>query len=91
MNEERFNFFKKLTEDEKQALTYKDFTITEINEIIAETPLRDDDKRIAVMRYNKCMTYQEIADATFLDIKTVKKRIANISTRLKTTCVRLFV
>lgn len=91
MNDKRLKFFSKLTEDEKMKLESKDFTVSEICEIVAETPLRDEDKRIAKYRYIDCMTKEEIAEKTQLDIKTVSSRLNSISLKLKITCTKLFI
>lgn len=91
MRDERINFFANLTNDEKMALTSNDFTISEITEIINETALNKLDKNIAVMRYIKRMTFDEIANKLDRDIKTIQKRIPNISIKLKQTCVKLFL
>lgn len=91
MKEERINLFAQLSDDEKMALTSNDFTITEITEIINETALNKLDKNIAVMRYIKRMTYEEISYKLNRDIRTIQKRIPNISIKLKETCVKLFI
>ena len=91
MNSSRFDFFAKLTHDEKMDLESKDFLVSEIEEIIAETPLCDTDKRISVKRYIECMTEREIAEKLQLDEKTVNRRLQTISLKLKITCSRLFV
>lgn len=90
-NPARFDFFASLTEDEKLKLDYTKFTISEINTIIAETPMKDIEKKMALMRYNKRMTLQEIADALQIDIKTVKRNMPIVSLQLKLTCAKMFV
>ena len=72
-------------------LESKDFTVSEISEIIAETPMKDIDKRISVARYIKCMTIDEIAEQEQIDKKTVKSRLLKISLELKITCTKLFI
>lgn len=49
----RIRKLRKLTYDEFYALTYKDFLVSEIEYLIAETPLRDEDKRMCVALYIK--------------------------------------
>lgn len=90
MDENRKQFFKNLTQDEKMDLASKDFTCSEIGEIISETPLTDQDKRISVARYIKCKTKEEIASLERLDVKTVRKRLIAISLKMKLTCLKLF-
>lgn len=91
MKEERVNLFAKLSDDEKMALTSNDFTISEITEIINETALNKLDKNIAIMRYIKKMTFDEISIKLNRDVRTIQKRLVNISIKLKSTCVKLFI
>lgn len=90
MKESRVDFFSSLTDDAKRALSKDDFTVSEILEIIDETPLTDIDKEIAILRYTKCMTFEDIAVRVCLDKQTIQKRIPKISIRLKLTCTKLF-
>lgn len=81
--------FSDLTKEDKIQLTYKDFTVSEITEIITETVLSDEDREIAMLRYTKAMTYEAIAEKVDLDWKTVQKRIPKISDKLKHTVCKL--
>lgn len=87
LTKKRIEQLKKLTEEDILKLTYKDFTVNEINTLISETPMTDLEKRIAVMRYNKEMTYQEIADKEYLDIKTARNKVTLISSKIRTTLI----
>lgn len=88
ISEKRRKHFDTLTEEEKRNLTSKDFTVSEIIWLISETPMRDEDKRIAVKRFVQCKTLEQIAEETELDIKTVKKRVTIIELELKLTCLK---
>ena len=91
MNQARINLFAQLTEDAKMALTAQDFTVSEIKEIINETPLSVVEREIAYCRYVDCMTFEEIADRMNYGVTTVKRHLPRISIKLKTTCTRLFL
>lgn len=90
MDEIRKKYFREnLTQEEKYALTYRDFLVSEILEIIAETVLCDDDKKIATLKYTKAMTNSQIADVVDLDEKTIQHRIPAISEKIRHTIVKL--
>jgi len=90
MEKDRIDFFKKLTDDAKKSLCKDNFTISEIKEIIAETPLTQLDRDIAILRYCECMSFDEIADKLEYDIRTIRKHLPTISLSLKSTCAKLF-
>jgi len=90
MEQARKEFFSNLTQDEQMDLTSHDFTISEIREIIEETPLHSLDKQIAIYRYIECMTLEEIANKLGYDVKTILSHVKKISIKLKKTCTRLF-
>lgn len=69
---------------------YRDFTSTEIKEIIGETPLTERDRHIATLRYIECKSEEEIADKLMIDKKTVHSNIPKISYSLKRTASRLY-
>lgn len=88
ITDKRRKYFDGLTDEEKFALTYKDFTVSEIEWLISETPMRDEDKRIAVKRFIQCKTNAQIAEECGLDLKTVSKRVVVIGVSLKLTCLK---
>lgn len=90
MQQFRIDLFSKLTNDEKYALSAKDFTVSEIKEIIAETSLNDIDSKIAECRYIKDMSMAEIAAIVDLDEKTIQRKLPKISVKLKSTLQKLF-
>lgn len=89
LTKERINSLKNKNEEELLQITYKSFTISEINTLISETPMTDQEKRIAVMRFNKEMTFQEIADKEQFDVKTAKKKCTLISSKIRTTLISI--
>ena len=72
------------------SITYLNFTIDEIELIIAQTPMKDCVKEICRMRFLKEMTIDEIADKEQIDRKTVIARLKKATPRLKRTAMRIF-
>lgn len=89
MEEQRKKYFKNFTPEEKYALTYKDFLVSEILEIIAETVLSDEDRKIAILKYTRAMTISQIADNVNLDKKTIQNRLPLISEKIRRTLQKL--
>lgn len=90
MKQHRFDYFCNLTKEEKAKLTFEDFTVSEIKELLEETSLRNDDRQIAIERFIECKSMQEISDNLYIDIKTCTKRIEKINQKLKSTCLKYF-
>lgn len=90
MKRERERFFSSKTGEEIYSLNASDFTVSEINEIIDETVLNDVDRQIAILKYVKDETIASISEQTFLDAKTVQRRIPKISHKLKKTLLKIF-
>ena len=89
MQQTRVEYFAKLTQDEKYKLSAKDFTVSEIREIISETSLSDTDAKIAECRYIKDMTMSAIAQEVGFDEKTIQRKIPKLSDKLKRTLQKL--
>lgn len=87
----RFDIISSLTEDAKISLTYKDFTISEIRELIKETPLTELDRKIAEMRYLELRTFDEIAEKVGMETRSVQRRVPKISVSIKNTTTKLYV
>lgn len=64
---------------------FEDFTVTEMREIIAETILTDENRRIAELRYIKLLSYEQIAEKVLIDKRTVQSRIKSINAKLNNT------
>lgn len=87
LTKERIKHLKNYTEAQLLKITYKSFAVNEINTLISETPMTDQEKRIAVMRFNKEMSFQEIADKEQIDIKTARNKCTLISSKIRTTLI----
>lgn len=64
---------------------FEDFTVSEMREIIAETILTDENRRIAELRYIKLLSYEQIAEKVLIDKRTVQSRIMSINAKLNNT------
>lgn len=84
-----FSRFSALTKAQKENLTLKDFTVSEIKEIIAETALKDEDAAIATLRFINCKTIESIAERQGFDSRTITRRIRKIEKLLKETIQRI--
>jgi DNA-directed RNA polymerase specialized sigma24 family protein len=91
MNKARIEFFAKLSTEQKLQLSHKDFTVSEIEEIIAETPLNAMWREIAKLRYVHQCTIEEIANKLYIDYKTCQRSLKGISAKLKHTCDKMFL
>lgn len=70
--------------------SYKDFTTSEILNIIKETSLSDRDKEIARLRYIELKSEEDISYIIQVDKKTVHSNLPKISSELKRTCNKLY-
>ena len=90
MDPKRIDYFNaKYSYNEKFDLSSKDFTVSEINEIINETVLNNDERIIAKEKYLNDKTIQEISDIVNLSEKTVQRKIPIISKKLKSTIQKI--
>jgi DNA-directed RNA polymerase specialized sigma24 family protein len=64
---------------------FEDFTVSEMREIIAETILTDENRRIAELRYIKLLSYEQISEKVLIDKRTVQSRIKSINAKLNNT------
>lgn len=86
----RLEEIRETIEIKGMSITYLNFTIDEIELIIAQTPMKDCTKEICRMRFLKEMTIDEIADKEQIDRKTVIARLKKATPRLKRTAMRIF-
>ena len=86
----RLEEIRETIEIKGMSITYLNFTIDEIDLIIAQTPMKDCTKEICRMRFLKEMTIDEIADKEQIDRKTVIARLKKATPRLKRTAMRIF-
>lgn len=78
----RLEEIREIIEIKGMSITYLNFTIDEIELIIAQTPMKDCVKEICRMRFLKEMTIDEIADKEQIDRKTVIARLKKATPRL---------
>lgn len=90
MNNDRFEYFKNLTYEQKLDLTFDDFTTTEILEIVKEMRCKTECKDIAIMYYVECLSLEQIADKIGIDYRTVSNRLKKILFEFKMTCIKIF-
>ena len=64
---------------------FENFTVTELSEIIADTILTDEDRKIAQLRYIKLLPYEKIAEIVCLDKRTVIARVKTIKSKIEKT------
>lgn len=64
-------------------------TTSEIEEVISETPFTEAERKIAVMRYVERRTLSEIADAMSYDVRTIQRKMSQISPKLCETLLRI--
>lgn len=67
-----------------------DFTKSEIETIINESPLNDRDRKLATLYWLDMKSEDDIAYKLCIDRKTVRNNIPKISMILKQTCSKLF-
>lgn len=90
MDQGRVKYFKSLSEEEINALSHEDFTVSEIQEILNDTALSKIDRKIAHDRFIDCMTLEEISAKENYDIKTVMSHMDKICKKFVKTCKKYF-
>ena len=88
--ESRIRFLRSKSFDEFYELKAKDFLTTEIEYLISETPMRDEDKRMSVSFYIKCLTNQEVANVYNISIERAKQKKREIHDKLISTIIKMF-
>ena len=86
----RIRFLRSKSFDEVYSLKAKDFLTTELEYMISETPMRDDDKRMAVSFYIKCMTNQEVATLYNISVDRAKQKKREIHEKMISTIIKMF-
>lgn len=81
--------FKNLTDEELLKLSHTDFLKSEVIELIKETILSDFDETIAILKYTRLKTNEEIAEAVMCDAKTVINHLKTIPGKIRNTLLRL--
>lgn len=80
---------KNLTDDELKELVFTDFLKSELIELIEETILSDLDKAIAILKFTKLKTNEEIAEEVQYDPKTVRTHSKLVQEKLTETLLKL--
>lgn len=84
------DFYKKYVHNPK-ALSFEDFTVSQLKQIIDETPRNDSDRQIAYKRYIERKTQLDIADEVGVsEPRTIGNNKERISKRLRVTASKLY-
>lgn len=89
-SEARIRHYTSMSFNQFYSLTYKDFLVGELEYIIAQTPMRDEDKRMAVMFYIKGMSSKEVAEACSICYDCAKSKKKELHEALIYTLIKLF-
>lgn len=88
--EARWNELCELVKTKGMKVTSKDFTVSEIEFIISETPLSNVERDGAIRFYVKHMSLDSISNIVSYSYSTVKYHKKRISKSLRETCCRIF-
>lgn len=84
------DFFSKYIHAMK-VLCFSDFTVSQLEHIINETPMSEMDKKIAYKLFIERKTYDDIAaECDIADSKTIKNNKDKISAMLKATAAKIY-
>ncbi len=81
--------FQDLSKEDKLKLTFDDLTVSEIRDIIEETVLSNENKKIAELRFIKAYTIEKIAEKMGFDKRTIKSRVSCITKKLLKTISKM--
>lgn len=83
-------FYKKYVHEPK-ALSYEDFTVSQLKQIIDETPMSNSDRQIAYKMFIERKTQLDIADEVGVsEPRTIGNNKERISKRLRVTASKLY-
>lgn len=83
-------FYKKYVHEPK-ALSFDDFTVSQLKQIIDETPMSNSDRQIAYKMFIERKTQLDIADEVgFSEPRSIGNNKDRISNRLKVTASKLY-
>lgn len=102
MRDDRLNYLNTyLNEENKKnkdkwktiedGISSKLFTNSETMEIIDETALSETERRIAVCKFIKMMTVDEIANDVGYDVRTIQRKAKQVSLKLKSTFMKMCI
>lgn len=63
--------------------------VSEIREVIDETPMTPTDRKMLWLRFAQCATYDEIAEEVGLERRAVKRRIGKLCSKIEETKPKL--
>ena len=79
-----------ITKDSAVHIDYDCLTVSEIQRIISETPLTQENRKIAVARYIDLKTIDDITDEMHYDKRTIVMRLKLISLDLRKVANKLY-
>lgn len=83
-------FYKKYVHESK-TLSFDDFTVSQLKQIIDETPMSNSDRQIAYKMFIERKTQLDIADEVgFSEPRSIGNNKDRISNRLKVTASKLY-
>lgn len=83
-------FYKKYVHEPK-TLSFDDFTVSQLKQIIDETPMSNSDRQIAYKMFIERKTQLDIADEVgFSEPRSIGNNKDHISNRLKVTASKLY-
>lgn len=84
-----FERFNGITKEEKEALTFDDFTVSELKYLIDETVLNDRDRHIAELKLCRAFTIERICNKFDYDSKTIDAAVVKIKEKVKKTILKV--
>ena len=90
MSKTGLTFYETVKKDRSVDLCVECFTVSDINNIIAETPLTKENRLIATKRYADRETVEEIADELGYDKRTIEVRLKLISMEMTKVTVKMY-
>lgn len=81
--------FTGISKEEKEKLTFDDFTVTEIKFLIEETVLSDRDRKIAELILCREFTNERVAHKLGFDDKTIGKAAREAEEKIKKTILKV--
>lgn len=80
---------RRLNKEERENLKLEDLTMSEMEAVIAETILCEKNRKIAVLRFLKLSTFDQISETLGYDERTVAAKVKFIKERLKNTILNV--
>jgi hypothetical protein len=84
-----FERFSGISAEEKAALTFDDFTVSELKFLIEETVLNDRDRQIAELKLCRAFTVDRICGKFDYDSKTIDAAVVKIKEKVKKTILKV--